>query len=104
MCLTRAPLSPLATTAPIAPSRMPTTSPTTQNVRVIRHLLAPSVVGRTVARLGGGSVTSDGANGTRTRDLLAASQTLSQLSYGPLGRDSLAMQGSDLRSHRFDAG
>jgi hypothetical protein len=25
----------------------------------------------------------DGANGTRTRDLLAASQTLSQLSYGP---------------------
>ena len=27
----------------------------------------------------------DGANGTRTRDLLAASQTLSQLSYGPAG-------------------
>ena len=25
----------------------------------------------------------DGANGIRTRDLLAASQTLSQLSYGP---------------------
>jgi hypothetical protein len=29
--------------------------------------------------------TEDGANGTRTRDLLAASQTLSQLSYGPAG-------------------
>jgi hypothetical protein len=28
----------------------------------------------------------NGANGTRTRDLLAASQTLSQLSYGPARR------------------
>ena len=30
----------------------------------------------------------DGADGIRTRDLLAASQTLSQLSYGPKGRQS----------------
>jgi hypothetical protein len=27
----------------------------------------------------------NGADGIRTRDLLAASQTLSQLSYGPVG-------------------
>jgi hypothetical protein len=38
----------------------------------------------------------DGANGTRTRDLLAASQTLSQLSYGP-ARSRVAQR---LR-HRF---
>jgi hypothetical protein len=33
---------------------------------------------------------SSGANGIRTRDLLAASQTLSQLSYGPEMLISLA--------------
>ena len=35
-------------------------------------------------------VKGSGANGIRTRDLLAASQTLSQLSYGPLIGPSLA--------------
>jgi hypothetical protein len=38
-----------------------------------------------------------GANGTRTRDLLAASQTLSQLSYGPaVAKCSEAMTGAAL--------
>jgi hypothetical protein len=49
---------------------------------ILRHIL----VGR-VRELSGAVVTlfvqGDGASGIRTRDLLAASQTLSQLSYGP---------------------
>ena len=35
---------------------------------------------------------SDGADGIRTRDLLAASQTLSQLSYGPSSVASVAVK------------
>ena len=47
-----------------------------------------SPVGAPRSRVLPASPPRDGADGTRTRDLLAASQTLSQLSYGPV-RDSV---------------
>ena len=57
-------------------------------------------VGRVLRRLAArlqrpplGASQGDGASGIRTRDLLAASQTLSQLSYGPLETFSLPGDG-----------
>src|SRR5206468_6943364 len=64
---------------------------------------APSAAHATRARLTANTVSLDtkgllrqafrhGADGARTRDLLAASQTLSQLSYGPKLRSKSSVQ------------